>query len=1232
METKKLKNGKRRPSQAPQAEAGPIVVGIGASAGGLHALKHFFEKMPADTGLAFVVVVHLSPEHKSHLSDLLQPSVRFPVRQVTETTALLANNVYVIPPNANLSAIDTHLRLSKLESERRARAPIDHFFRTLASAHDGKSIGIILTGTGSDGTLGLKDIKAKGGLIIVQDPNEAEFDGMPQSAIATGLVDRVLPIAEIPDALVRFVRTDPQVRLLSDGKEGEENERILLPKVLAILKTRTERDFSRYKPATILRRIARRMQLNYIEEFNDYLSRLREDPDEARALADDLLITVTSFFRDPEVFEQLEKEVVPALFAGKGPKDSLRVWSVGCATGEEAYSLAMLLMEEAGRREDAPQIQVFASDLHKRSLDSAREGVFPGDIETDVSQGRLKRFFQKENGGYRIRKEIRDLVVFAPHNLLGDPPFSRIHLISCRNLLIYLDRSIQSDVIDLFHYALAPDGYLILGSSETVEASDLFRTEDKKLCIYRKRNVQGPEPRLPVFPLVHVRAGIGNVAKPEYFPGSLPFEAVHQTLLERYAPPSILVGHDDRLVHLSEHAGKYLVHPGGTLTSSVLKLVREELRIELRSLLQHARTKREPLDSRPIPVRFNGHAVPVVMHVRPAAATEEEGYVLVIFNEQPQLTIDAALAQTGIVLEPGQETERIAELEKELNGSHQRLQAMIEEYETSREEMKAANEELQSSNEELRSTMEELETSREELQSINEELQTVSQENRHKVEELTQLSNDLQNLMAATDIATLFLDRNLRILRFTPRVAELFNVRVTDRGRPISDLTHRLGYEQLRSDTESVLNRLVPIEREIEDDAGHWFLVRILPYRSLDDRIEGIVLTFTDISAQKSAERVLRSSSLELFREGTWLRTLLDSLTDAVIAADNEARVTYINPMAERLTGLLRAEAIGKPISAFYDVRTISGEPVQKSQIERAIAAGSLIKKDRFRVRSRSGNLTSVEESAAPILIGRKVEGAIAIIADIANQIAREATQEVERERLEGEVHKTTDQLGQTRAELRALSAYVINAQEEERRRLARELHDDFGQRVTVLGMRTNRAIEQLQKDPLEAEQIMRSISDEVSMLNLGLREASHRLHPSVLEDLDLVAALRSLISTFRDDGIDMTFRLPDDLPSLNADVSTAIYRIAQEALRNALKHASGAPVHITLDVLDSSVQLTVRDDGPGFDLGRIRLDGGLGILSMNERARLVNGSLVVESRPGNGTAVTVRMPIEVSH
>ena len=383
----------------------PAVVGIGASAGGLAALKTFFGKVPADSGLAFVVVVHLAPDHESHMAELLQPHVSFPVQQAGENTLLEPNQVYIIPPNCNLSAIDTHLRLTRLEQRRQERAPIDHFFRTLAGTHDGRAIAVILTGTGSDGTLGVKDIKANGGVVLVQDPNDAEYDGMPQSAIATGLADYILPVAEIPETILRFTRTEPRVPVPEEDEEVPEDERSLLNKVFALLRARTDRDFSRYKRSTVLRRIARRMQLNYIEDLQAYLERLRERLEEVRALADDLLITVTHFFRDPEVFERLEKEVIPRLFENKGPQDAVRVWSVGCATGEEAYSLAILLAELAGKLETPPLIQIFASDLHAPSLEKAREGFYPGDIEADVTPDRLRRFFVRETGGYRVRKE-----------------------------------------------------------------------------------------------------------------------------------------------------------------------------------------------------------------------------------------------------------------------------------------------------------------------------------------------------------------------------------------------------------------------------------------------------------------------------------------------------------------------------------------------------------------------------------------------------------------------------------------------------------------------------------------------------------------------------------------------------------------------------------------------------------------------------------------------------------
>jgi two-component system, chemotaxis family, CheB/CheR fusion protein len=583
----------------------PTVVGIGASAGGLAALKLLLAAVPSDSGIAWVVVVHLSPEHESHLAELLQPHVDIPVEQVTGTVELHPDRVYVIPPNANLNAIDSHLRLSELEDQPVKRATVDHFFRTLSKMHDGDAIGVVLTGTGSDGSLGLKEITSKGGLAIVQDPEEAEYDGMPRSAIATGLVDLVLPLAEIPAAVLDYARTRPDVRVPGDGEDLEGDGHRLVEKILTHLRVRTARDFSRYKRSTILRRIVRRMQIQQVQELEGYLALLRENGKEVEALADDLLINVTSFFRDTDVFRVVAELVIPQLFEGKGAGDEVRVWSAGCATGEEAYSLAMLLLEEAGRREPAPHPQIFASDLHEASIGKAREGFYPGDIEADVSPERLRRFFHKEAGGYRIRSEVRDVVVFSPHNLLSDPPFSRLDLVACRNVLIYLETDVQQQVLELYHYALNAGGFLLLGTSERA-GDDLFRAEDKELGIYHRRDVPAPELRLPVFPLARRRAAGPAWPAPHLRQGRSSYGSLHHRMVERYASPSLLLTPEDRVVHLSESAGRYLVLPGGEPTTSVTELVRPELRMELQTALQHVRGDREPLRTRRVDVDLDG--------------------------------------------------------------------------------------------------------------------------------------------------------------------------------------------------------------------------------------------------------------------------------------------------------------------------------------------------------------------------------------------------------------------------------------------------------------------------------------------------------------------------------------------------------------------------------------------------------------------------------------------------
>ncbi len=1308
------------------SKSNPTVVGIGASAGGLAALKTFFSHVPGDGGLTFVVVVHLSPDHKSHLAELLQPHVHFPVQQVTETTALEPNRMYVIPPNANLSAIDTHLRLSKLEDRRKERAPIDHFLRTLASTHDGNAVAVILTGTGSDGTLGIKDIKANGGLVIVQDPKEAEYDSMPQSAIATGLADYILPVAEIPQAIVRYDRTEPRIAVPSDDGEVPENEWTLLHKVIAQLRARTDRDFSRYKRATLLRRIGKRMQLNHIEDLAVYLDLLRERPEEVRALSDDLLITVTHFFRDPEVFEKLAVDILPPRFRDKTPRDVLRLWSVGCATGEEAYSLAMLLTEQAERHEAPPHLQVFASDLHADSLEIAREGFYPGDIAVDVSAERLKRFFIQENGGYRVKKDLRDLVIFAPHNILADPPFSRLDLISCRNLLIYLERDVQRDVIELFHYALNPEGVLMLGSAESVEAIDLFRVEDKRLCFFRKRHVPVREPRLPVFPLARARVP-ADIRSRTATAEPIAYGRLHQQMVEEYAPPSVLIGPDNQLVHLSQNAGRYLVHPGGEPTASVLKLVRPELRIELQSSLQAARENKKAFDTKPTLVQFDGHPRPVVLHVRPAAETERDGFALVIFEErEPQEDGEPSLLGQPAAHSQDQ---RIHDLEAELSLARQRLQANIEENETTQEEMKASGEEMQSTNEELRSTMEELETSKEELQSINEELQTVNQQNRHKVEELAQLSSDLQNLMASTDIATLFLDRELRILRFTPKLGDLFNVRVTDRGRPISDLTHRLGYPGLQRDAEAVLSSLMPIEREVQDNDGRWYLTRVLPYRSTEDRIEGVVLTFVDIDTRKKAEEALRASEERL-------RRMVNVDVVGVLVFDEAGTLIDSNDAFLKMTGYSRQQVTARKLT-WREMTPPEYTAISEQQLEKlastgrlgpyekeyfrsdgsrtcmlfvgtALGDGSLIEygidvSDRKRAEAMAREASAYAESIIvslhepflvltpdlqvksvnpafyryfkvqpaetlgrriydlgngqwniPVLrqlledilpknhvieefevvhefenIGRRVMLLNARKLDSLGLILLVMRDNTERKRLEeiltDQVRQTSDALASTRAEVQSLSGRLIVVQEEERARIARELHDDILQRTTVIDIDLDHITSFLRPDT-EGPEALSKVRDRLADVSADLRKISHELHPTIIEDLGLPAALKQLVYDFDAAGGEAYFvEHNSDASQFSTEEATALYRIAQEALQNARKHAPGSHVHVVLTVTARQVQLSIEDNGPGFDL-TVPRGGGLGILSMQERARVVGGHLIVLTKPGSGTRVTVKI------
>lgn len=1210
---------KGRTLAGPKPGDPPLVVGIGASAGGLSALRSLFTRIPDDSGLAFVVVVHLSSEHESHLADLLQPHVAIPVTQVTETVPLERNRVYVIPPGHNLSAIDTHLRLSELAEERRERAPIDHFFCTLARAHDGHAVGVILSGTGSDGTLGIKDIKTHGGVIVVQEPSDAEYDGMPQSAIATGLVDLVLPLEEIPDAVLRLATVQPDLPLIEEDDANQDEQR-LFQKILAHVRARTGWNFNHYKPSTLGRRIRRRMQILQIDNLEGFLEILAEHPSEAEALADDLLITVTHFFRDPGTFEALESRVIPELLQAKGSSDALRVWSVGCATGEEAYSLAMLLLEALPRASDAPRIQVFASDLHGPSLDRARDGFYPGDVESAVTEERLRRFFTKERGGYRIRPEVRELVVFAPHDLLSDPPFSRLDLLVCRNVLIYLKRTMHRDLAGLFHYALNPEGYLVLGTSETLDSPDLFETVDKSLCLYRRRNVPSPDPRLPVFPITGEAISRETILGPSH-PGSTAYGGLHERVVEQYAPPSVLINSDHQVVHFSERAGRYLVHPGGEPTLSLLKLVRTELRIELRGVLHAAARSGDPSRSAPVPMEIDGARRSVVLDARPMAGRRQEHpFVLVIFDERGP--VGGAQNSAGPDIEiSGQAT---TDLEGELEAARERLQGVIEEYETGQEEMKASNEELQSANEELRSTLEELETSKEELQSMNEELQTVNQENRHKVEELAQLSADLQNLMGATDIATLFLDRELRILRFTPRLADLFNIRPADRGRPIADLTHRLGYQSLMDDADRVLQRLVPIEREMRDDEGRWYLTRLGPYRSTEDRIEGVVITFVDITTRRESEEALRQSEERY-------RLLVEGAVEyALLMLDPGGHIVGWSSGAARMFGYDESEVMGRSATMLV----ADGGPDAGAEELRAARERGRISDDRLHVRKDGSPFWATTVVTSLRAREGEVRGFAKVLRDNTEERAAEAALDQLNREIEDRVEVRTRDARTQATHMRQLASRLTRAEQEERRRLARVLHDDLQQILYAIQMKVELAMGEAESgDPSGSTTRLGSVRPLLDQAIRTTRQLTVDVSPPVLKEEGLVDALGWLVTQMRDmHGLEVEVSAGDAFRLADEDMRVLLFHAVKELLFNVVKHAHARRAVVELDEEGDSIVIRVADEGRGFDVERVFGESGkadgYGLSDIRSRLALFQGRLEVESGEGTGgTRVTIYAP-----
>jgi len=827
------------------------VCGIGASAGGVKALQTLFKELPDDLGLAYVVILHLSPEHPSLLSEILSDSTNMDVVQVEDSPELKPNCIYVIAPDRELIIEGASLKARPFTSPRVSRAPIDMFFRSIAKA-GGDGMALVLTGAGSDGSIGVGAVKEGGGVIFVQDPKDAEFPSMPQSAIATGFADFILPIPAMAKRVAEVARSKGAVRSLDLDGGGNE-----LRRVVNLLHSRTGHDFSSYKSATVRRRVLRRMQVRGVLNLKDYAELIQEEPEEANELFADMLISVTRFFRDPEAFQVLANEAIAPLFDDV-PEEGLRAWVPGCATGEEAYSIAMMMQEEMERRNVRVPVQIFATDLDEGALGTARNALYPKAIEADLTEDRLKRFFIKENSHYRIRKEIREMVLFASHSVLREPPFLRLDLISCRNLMIYLERSLQEKLCSIFFYGLRARRFLFLGTAETADvASSLFSTVNREARLYSARSsaritlpdLAGREQ----FPTP--RPGVQRLDDNRQSDAEMPIRA-HLGLLEQAGPPSILVGERQEIVHLSQNAGKYIQHSGGQFSQRLTAIVRPELRLDLNLALDRALSQHQPTLTLPTAVQLDGEVRRIAMNILPTAEDADAGQQALI------LFLDAGLAdpETGEGELAETQPDEIKRLHTELKVAKEELARRRHEHELSTQELRAANEELQSINEEYRSTAEELETSKEELQSMNEELQTVNSELKDKLESISSAHSDLRNLNAATEVGTLFLDEKMRIRMFTAPVVDLFNVKENDVGRPLTDFTNQLLYDDLENDVHKVLRDLVHVETEVESVDGRYFMMRVRPYRTMEERIEGVVLTFVDITSRHRTEQELAQS------------------------------------------------------------------------------------------------------------------------------------------------------------------------------------------------------------------------------------------------------------------------------------------------------------------------------------------------------------------------------------
>jgi two-component system CheB/CheR fusion protein len=1186
------------------------IVGVGASAGGFEAFTEMLRALPADSGMAFVFIQHLEPRHKSMLARLLSRETRMPVVEAADGMVLEPDHVYVIPANADMAVSGGILQLTGRRTTEGRHLPVDHFLQSLAEDQGGRAVGVVLSGTASDGTLGLKAIKAEGGITFAQDDQSAKHSGMPRSAVSAGCVDFVLPPEKIASELVRIARY-PHVRVPEKAPPLEPSGEDGLQTVLTLLRKAGGVDFSHYKSPTLRRRIARRMVLHKIGTLNDYIQYLRSNHTEVEALYEDILIHVTSFFRESPVFERLRTKILPKIMQAKSPGESVRVWVPGCSTGEEPYSIAITLLEYlSDQGAGNTPIQIFGTDISESAIERARAGIYSESSMADVSLARRRRFFHKVAGGYQINKSIREMCVFAKQDLTRDPPFSKLDLISCRNVLIYMEPVLQKRIMAVFHYALRDTGCLMLGKSETLGAYfDLFAPVDRKGRFYVKRLNAG-QPALNFAANGYEADRLAPIPKKEAEPSFDVQREADRLVWNRYAHAGLIIKDDLEILHFRGDTSPYLRPVPGKASLNLLKMVREDLLLELRTAVHKARKDKTAIRKEGIRLGDGDHLRQVNVEVLPLGKPEKKDrHYLVLFDELPLRTTSKAGPRETIATTRGKQAgdREAARLKQELTATKEYLQTIIEEQEATNEELKSANEEILSSNEELQSTNEELETAKEELQSTNEELITLNEQLQKRNDELSRLSDDLANVLTGVNIPILMLGKDQRIRRFTPMAEKLLNLLPTDVGRPIGNIRPNIDVPNLERLISEVTDTLVEQEREVQERDGHWFSVRIRPYRTSDNKIDGALIIFQDIDALKqslnAAEEARRyaESIVEMAREPL---AVLDSDL-RVVTANRSFYDTFRTSKAETENRLLYE--LGNRQWNIPALKHVLEKILpQDAQLENFEVHHEFPKIGRRTVTLNARQIRGDDEPAPKMIL-----------------LAMEDI--TERKRAEDEADNA---LRLSQQQLRALTANLLTVQEEERERISRELHDDLNQRLAMLTVE----IEALEQRLPSSEELwrgqLRSLRDRTAAISDDVRRTAYQLHPSTLDHLGLAVALKQLSGDFsRQERLRVMFRernLPQVIP---AEVALCLYRVTQEALRNVARHSGARRASVVLAGTEEAVQLSVSDTGVGFDIELVK-GKGLGIVNMEERVRLLMGTLFIKTRPGGGTRVIVQIPL----